>query len=169
VISLIVAADEENLIGNDNTLPWHLPEDLKRFKRITMGHSVVVGRKTHESIVERLGRPLPGRRTIVVTRATGLSDTETVHYRPTLADALNAAKRVGDDEVFVIGGAEIYHAALPLVQRIYLTRVIGRFDGDTRLRPDWLDGFSLVAEEPATPQYQWLTYERDGHVAVLPG
>jgi len=166
VISLIVAADEQNLIGADNALPWYLPEDLKRFKHLTMGHTVVAGRRTHESIVERLGHPLPGRLTIVLTRATGLDDSETVHYRHNLDEALAAADQ---QEVFVIGGAEIYHAALPRVQRIYLTRVFGRFEGDTRLRPDWLDGFTLVAEEPAAPQYQWLTYERDGHVAVLPG
>jgi dihydrofolate reductase len=126
----------------------------------------VAGRKTHESIVERLGHPLPGRVTVVVTRGSGGPDTETVHYRHSLDEALDAAD---DDEIFVIGGAEIYHASLPRVRRIYLTRVAGRFDGDTRLRADWLDGFRLVAEEPATPQYQWLTYERDGHVAVLPG
>ena len=166
MISLIVAADEGNLIGADNSIPWYLPEDLKRFKQITMGHTVIAGRKTHESIVERLGHPLPGRLTIVVTRGPARRDTETVRYRHSLDEALADA---GDEELFVIGGAEIYHAALPRIQRIYLTRVAGRFEGDTRLRPDWLEGFTLVAEEPATPRFQWLRYERDGHVAVLPG
>src|SRR5262249_56874999 len=92
-----------------------------------------------------------------VSRQAGSADAESVHYRHNLDEAFSAA---GDDELFVIGGAEIYHAALPRVRRIHLPRVFGQFEGDTRLRADWLDGFTLIAEEPATPQYQWLTYER---------
>jgi dihydrofolate reductase len=154
-ISMILAADEKGSIGKGGTLPWHLPEDLKRFKALTLGHVVIAGRRTHEDIVRRLGHPLPGRRTIVVSRRTSFVDGPDVECRHRLDDALDAS-----DDVYVIGGAEIYRAALPRVTRIYLTRVFGDFNGDTRLDEGWLDGFTLTDAEPATEQYQFLTYER---------
>jgi dihydrofolate reductase len=154
-ISMILAADEKDSIGKDGTLPWHLPEDLKRFKALTLGHVVIAGRRTHEDILRRLGHPLPGRRTIVVTQQTSFVDGPDVEYRHSLDDALDVA-----DDVFVIGGAAIFRAALPWVTRIYLTRVFGDFNGDTRLDEGWLDGFTLTDSEPATQQYQFLTYER---------
>jgi dihydrofolate reductase len=154
-ISMIVAADEKESIGKDGTLPWHLPEDLKRFKRLTVGHVVVSGRRNQDDIVRRLGHPLPDRRTIVVTRQTSFVDGPDVEYRHSVEEALDV-----DDDLFVIGGAEIYRAALPRVRRVYLTRVFGDFHGDTRLDDGWLDGFRLVDEEPATQLYQFQTYER---------
>jgi dihydrofolate reductase len=154
-ISMIVAADEKESIGKDGTLPWYLPEDLKRFKRLTVGHVVVSGRRNHDDIVRRLGHPLPDRRTIVVTRQVSLVDEPGVEYRHSVDEALDV-----DEDLFVIGGAEIYRAALPRVSRVYLTRVFGDFHGDTRLDDGWLDGFTLIDEEPATEQYQFLTYER---------
>jgi dihydrofolate reductase len=157
---MIVAADDKDTIGKDGTLPWHLPEDLKRFRRLTTGHVVVAGRVTHESIVNRLGHPLPGRLTVVVTRTVSGVDSDDVLYRQTLADALETAAAHEKDEVFVIGGAEIYRAALPYVERVYVTRVRGEFDGDRSLDPGWLDGFSLVDEERPTDGYQFQTYER---------
>src|SRR5215475_12444957 len=110
---MIVAADDNDTIGMDGTLPWHVPEDLKRFKRLTTGHVVVAGRLTHESIVNRLGRPLPDRVTVVVTRQPSEGDSEAVLYRSTVAAALETASRLERDEAFIIGGAEIYRAALP--------------------------------------------------------
>ena len=122
-ISLIVAASANNVIGADGRLPWRLPEDLKRFKAITMGKPMIMGRVTFESI----GRPLPGRRSIVLTRNEGLTlaGCEVV---ATIEAALEAA---GDArEVMVIGGGDIYAQFLPLADRIYLTRVRAEIEGD---------------------------------------
>jgi dihydrofolate reductase len=117
------------VIGVENRLPWHLPEDLQHFKALTMGHHIVMGRKTYESI----GRLLPGRTTVIVTRQPD--------YRvegATVAHSLEAAleSAANDDEVFVIGGAELYRAALPVADRIYLTTVDATPGGDT-LMPDF--------------------------------
>lgn len=122
-LSIIVAAASNGAIGKDNRIPWHLPADLARFKRLTMGRPLVMGRKTFESI----GRPLPGRRTIVITRQAGFR-ADGCEVVGSLQEAL---ERAGDGEVFVIGGAEIYREALPRASRIYLTRVEGTFEADT--------------------------------------
>ncbi len=157
---MIVAADERDQIGHAGQLPWHLPDDLKRFKRLTSGHVVVAGRLTHQSIVDRLGHPLPDRFTIVVTHDKSLVDSDDVRYRNGIEQAFESAETIEPTEVFVIGGAEIYRAAMPRVQRVYLTRVFGRHDGDTALDPGWLDGFAETEQEPATEEYQFLTYDR---------
>ncbi len=164
--SLIVAADEHDVIGRDNDLPWHLPADLKRFRRLTTGHVLVSGRRNHDSIVARLGHPLPGRFTVVATRRAGLAGTGSVVYQPSVAAALAVARGIeafaGRDEVFVIGGAEIYAQALPEVDRVYLTRVHSSVAGDTVLPAGWLDGFAPVGAEDTGPGagYSWLVYER---------
>jgi dihydrofolate reductase len=160
---MIVAADEKNTIGRDGGLPWHFTEDLQRFRKLTTGHVVVAGRRTYDSIVERLGRSLPGRITVVVSRsATGAA--EGVLFLATVEDALTAARTVeefaGGDEVFIIGGAEIYRAALNQVDRVQLTRVAGQVEGDTRLDDGWLDGFRLVEEDPRDG-FSFETYERE--------
>ena len=129
---MIVAASERGVIGRGGQLPWKLPSDLRRFKSLTMGHALIVGRKTFDEV----GRPLPGRRMIVVTRApSGPPGVITVH---TIDEALAAAAGIDRDETFVGGGAEIYALALPRVQRIYLTRVHGEVHGDTVV--PFLDG-----------------------------
>ena len=160
---MIVAADEKDTIGQDGRLPWHLTEDLQRFRRLTTGHVVVAGRKTHDSIVERLGCPLPGRITVVASR-TGRGAANGVIFMPTVDDALAAARTIeeftGGDEVFIIGGAEIYRATLNQVNRIQLTRVVGEVDGDTRLDDGWLDGFRLVEADPRDG-FSFETYERE--------
>jgi dihydrofolate reductase len=160
---MFVAADEKETIGLEGGLPWYFPEDLKRFRRLTAGHAVIAGRATHESIVRRLGHPLPGRTTIVLTRQSGHRDTEEVRYRSGLEDGLveaQAAERSrGGDEVFVIGGADVYVQALPSVDRVYLTRVKGTYAGDCRLPDGWLDGFALTEREPHE-DYAYETYER---------
>ena len=124
LVSLIVATDDRGGIGRDGRMPWHLPEDLQRFKRITMGKPIVMGRKTWESI----GRPLPGRQNIVISRQAGL-DTPGAMVVGSLPDALRAAGDV--PEVCVIGGAEIYRLALPLAREIHLTRVHALVHADT--------------------------------------
>ena len=132
-VSLIVAASENDVIGRQGDLPWHLSADLRRFKQLTMGHAIIMGRKTFESI----GRCLPGRQTIIVTRRTD-------YHVPGALVAGGIAQAIEmsgtDSEPFVTGGAEIYRAALPQIDRVYLTRVHTSVEGDTRLPPiDWQD------------------------------
>ncbi len=131
IVSLIVAMSEEGVIGRDGGLPWHLPDDLREFKRLTMGHVLVMGRRTFESV----GRALPGRRSIVLTRRAELRPPG-VETAPTLAAAFDLA---GDaPEVFVAGGAAVYRAALPRADRLYVTVVHARVQGDVRFPPlDW--------------------------------
>jgi dihydrofolate reductase len=124
-LAIIVAMTEERVIGKDNHLPWHLSEDLKRFKQITMGHPIIMGRKTYESI----GRPLPGRQNIVVTH-NPVFHAEGVTVVHDFKDALAQAKEWNDQQ-FVIGGAALFKLALPLIDRLYLTLIHDPIPGDT--------------------------------------
>lgn len=141
-VSLIAAVAANGVIGRDGRMPWHLPEDLKRFKALTMGHAIVMGRKTFDSI----GRLLPGRRTIIVTRQHGfrMDGAEIVH---SLADALALVR--DDDEVFVIGGGEIYVQALPLASRLHLTEIDATAEGDVHF--------------PVIDRSQWREVSREHH------
>ena len=125
-LALVVAVSRNGVIGRDGGLPWHLPEDLKHFRRNTVGHAIVMGRKTWDSI----GRPLPGRRNIVITRNQEfqLEGAEVVH---SLEEAVALAREGGDSEPRIIGGASLYEAALPLATRIFLTEVDLEVEGDT--------------------------------------
>ena len=123
-ITLIVARARNGVIGRDGTLPWRLPEDLAHFKRTTMGHTIVMGRKTWDSI----GRPLPGRRSIVVSRKAGFTAAG-AEVAPSLDAAISLC--AGSEEVFVIGGAELYREALPRAERLVVTEIDADFDGDT--------------------------------------
>ncbi len=131
-LSLICAMAENRVIGINNSLPWHLSEDLKYFKRVTMGNSIIMGRKTWESI----GRPLPGRTNIVITTNPDYvaEGARVVH---SLEDALKLAESIafidGSEEAFIIGGADLYRRALPSAQRFHLTRVHAEVHGDTEL------------------------------------
>lgn len=123
-LSLVVAASSNNVIGRDGGLPWHLPDDLRQFKRLTMGKAVIMGRSTYESI----GRPLPDRRNIVMTRnadyvADGCDVVSSV------SEAIDALE--GAEEAMIIGGGQVYRDFLPLADRIYLTRVQAEVEGDT--------------------------------------
>jgi dihydrofolate reductase len=125
-ISIIAAVATNGVIGRGGQLPWHLSDDLKRFKRLTMGHTIVMGRKTWESI----GRPLPGRRTVVVTRQVDYVVPAEVQTAANLDDALRIAKSAGDDEAFIVGGSELYRWALPRADRFYFTEVAADVEGD---------------------------------------
>lgn len=122
-LSLIVAVAKNGVIGKDNTLPWHLPEDLKRFRALTTGHHIIMGRKTYES----LGRLLPGRTTVIVTRNTDYT-VEGALIAHTLIEAAELCK--DDAEAFIIGGAELYKDALKLVNKLYITEIDVAIDGD---------------------------------------
>jgi dihydrofolate reductase len=125
-LSLIVAVAENGVIGNNNQLIWHLPNDLKQFKRLTTGHCIIMGRKTFDSI----GKPLPNRTSIIISRNADFKviDCFTVD---SLEKAISVAQEKGETEAFIIGGAEIYRQALPFVDKIYLTEVLHSFEGDT--------------------------------------
>jgi len=164
-ITLIAALARNRVIGRENALPWRLPEDLRRFKALTLGHPVIMGRKTHESILGSLGRPLPGRLSIIVTRAPDYTASECI-----VAASLEAAFAAAEPatEVFVIGGAEIYRAALPSAHRLHLTEIDADFDGDAFF-PDLPPGaWQEVSREPHPPGaefahgYAFVVYERVG-------
>lgn len=142
MFSFIVALDKNGLIGKGNDLPWRLPADLKHFKRITMGKPIIMGRKTCESI----GRPLPGRRNIVLSRDAdfGAEGFEVFHSADELFDAIKSST-----ETMIIGGAEIYRLLLDQSDRAYVTVVDGEFQGDTWF-PQWplKENWKLVSEEP---------------------
>lgn len=125
ILSLLVAAAENNVIGKDNKLPWHLPDDLKYFKNLTWAMPILMGRKTFDSI----GKPLPGRKSIVITRNNDWQH-EGVDVVHSIEAAVEKAKGYGAKEIFVIGGAEIFKSSLPKADRIYLTRIHHQFDGD---------------------------------------
>lgn len=155
-LSIIVAASRNGVIGAGGKLPWHLPTDLKRFKQLTMGRPILMGRRTFESI----GKPLPGRTNIVITRQPGFQACGA-----TVAHSLEEALQLceGQAEVFVIGGAEIYKQALPLADRIYLTRIDQDFQGDTFLfEIDPAVWKELLREDfPASLPYSFIIYKRN--------
>jgi dihydrofolate reductase len=124
-VSIIVAMTADRVIGRDNTLPWRLPADLRRFKRLTSGHHLLVGRKTWESI----GRPLPGRTMVVITRRRDYR-AEGVTIAHSVDEALAVARAAGEDEAFVAGGEQVYREALASADRIYLTLVHATVAGD---------------------------------------
>lgn len=139
-ISVISALARNRVIGIDNSLPWRLPEDLKYFKALTLGHHILMGRKTYESI----GKPLPGRTTVIITRGT-FPAPDGVKIAHSLQEAIDVC---GDDqEIFFVGGAELYAQALPLADRLYLTEIQAEVEGDA-----WF---------PAFDKNQWRETSRD--------
>ncbi|SHE35169.1 dihydrofolate reductase [Modicisalibacter ilicicola DSM 19980] len=175
-VVMVAALTRNGVIGVDNRLPWHLPEDLKFFKRITLGKPLVMGRKTFDSI----GRPLPGRLNIVVTRDTSFQ-REGVRVCHDLADALALAERQaiaeGVDEIAVIGGGEIFTQAMPRASRLYLTEIDTTLEGDAYFpplddrqwqeierRPGRAEGTDAQADKSDTqegrPDYAFVVYER---------
>ncbi|MBW8051009.1 MAG: dihydrofolate reductase [Cytophagales bacterium] len=125
-ISIIAAVAQNNVIGKDNKLMWHLPADLKHFKEITMGHHIIMGRKTFEAI----GKALPDRTSIIITRQKGLLATDCLVVN-SLEEAIKLAKMNNENEAFIIGGGEIYKLAMNIANKIYLTRIGESFEGDT--------------------------------------
>lgn len=153
------------VIGAGNALPWHLPEDLRHFKALTLGKPVVMGRKTHDSI----GRPLPGRPNLVVSRRSGYAPAGVTVYpdlQSALARAVDHARDLCTDAVMVIGGAEIYCQALPLARRIYLTEVDAAPQGDAWFPPlgsDWTEEQAGPWTQSQTgPAYRFLQLVRSG-------
>lgn len=141
MISFVVAMDEKRLIGSNNELPWHLPADLQHFKKVTMGKPIVMGRKTYESI----GRPLPGRENIILTRDSSyqVEGCTVIH---TVEEALNRK----EEELCVIGGAEVFKLFMPFADRMYITKINSTFEGDTYF-PEFSESeWSLVSKTDGT-------------------
>ena len=157
-IALIAALAQNRVIGVNNTLPWRLPEDLQHFKALTLGHHIMMGRKTFESI----GRVLPGRTTVIVSR-TGYNAPAGCLVTDSIAAALDAC--AGDAEVFFVGGAQLYAQVLPLADRLYLTEIQAEFDGDAWFpafdRADW-DEISRAPRHDAASglDYDFVMYQR---------
>jgi dihydrofolate reductase len=143
-LSIIVAVAKNRVIGINNTLPWYLPEDLKRFRALTMGHHIIMGRKTYDS----LGRLLPGRTTVIVTRNKDYK-VEGALIAHSLQDAIGLCK--ADDEVFLIGGAELYQEGLKLSNKLYITEIVLDVEGD--------------AYFPEYSSNEWQESAREAHVS----
>ncbi|HUW26798.1 MAG TPA: dihydrofolate reductase [Gallionella sp.] len=158
-LSIIVAMAINRTIGINNTLPWRIPEDLKHFKALTMGHHMIMGRKTFDSI----GRPLPGRTTVAVSRNRNLR-IEGCIVAHSLQEAIAAGK--GDNEIFIVGGMEIYTQAMPLADTLYVTEIQQEIEGDTHfseLDNDVWQEVSRVPRSQSTPQpleYHFVIYQR---------
>jgi dihydrofolate reductase len=154
-LSMVVAIGDNGAIGKDGKVPWRIPEDLKHFKNVTMGHAIIMGRKTWDEV----GRPLPGRRNLVVSRQPGLA-LEGAEVFPTLEAAI-AAARTTDDEPHVIGGSTIYEAAMPFATRIHLTEVHRNVEADTFFPPFDRSVWREVERRPAeTEGVEFVTLER---------
>src|SRR3989338_2231959 len=132
MISFIVAVTKNDVIGKDGGILWYLPADLSHFKQTTMGHPIIMGRKTHESI----GKTLPGRYNVLITRQKDYQPADGCTVVNSIEEALNLPKVKTDSEVFIIGGAEIYNQAMPLADRIYLTRIHTKMEGDKLFKFD---------------------------------
>ena len=158
-LSIIVAMGNNRAIGGKNGLLWHIPAELKRFKEITMGHPIIMGRKTHQGI----GRPLPGRTNIVITKDLEFK-AEGGLVTHSLEEALQQAHgKSGDSEVFIIGGGQIYQQALPLADKLYLTSVEGDFPGADTFFPDYSQFTKVISEnigEDAGFKFKFLELER---------
>ena len=159
-VALVAAVARRGVIGRDSGIPWRLPEDMRRFRTLTMGHPVVMGRRTWESLPDQF-RPLPGRGNVVVTRNSDWS-AQGADRAGSIEDALRLLE--GEDTVFVIGGGEIYAAALPSADELLLTEIDAEIEGDTYF-PNWdPDDFEEVARERHVSSdgvgYSFVTYER---------
>jgi len=158
IISLIVAMDKNNLIGKNNKIPWHIPGELKRFRAITMGKPIIMGRKTFESI----GKPLDGRENVVLTNNKSYKQAGVKSYN-------NISEVISDftnyDEIFIIGGSEIYALVLPLAHKLYVTKIDKIYDGDTWFPKIHYDEWKIqestqITEETTQTQYENIIYTK---------
>ncbi len=166
-ISIVVALGDgalhNRVIGKDNQLIWHIPDDLRHFKELTLGHPVIMGRKTFDSIIAKLGKPLPQRVNIVVTRNTDFSygGVLTAHSLP---EALEKARVIDSEEIFIGGGTEIYRQALPYADRLYLTLIEDDKEGDA-VFPEYEKEFTKKISEESHEheglKYRFVTLERE--------
>jgi dihydrofolate reductase len=157
MVSIIAAVAKNGVIGNSNGLPWYIPEDLKHYKQITTGHTLIMGRKTFESIMKSLGKPLPNRKNVVVTHNIGYKVPQEVLVYTSLEDALEATK--DDGEVFINGGGEIYKQTMKLADRIYLTEIHEDKEGDVFFPEFDREIWNEISREKKDG-FDWVVYER---------
>ena len=161
MLKILVAFDENRVIGKNNALIWHLPADLKRFKALTTGHVIIMGRKTFESI----GKPLPNRTTIVISRQTDLQ-IEGVILANSVEEAILKAKSITREDIYIVGGAEIYTLSMPVADQILVTQLHDIFEGDAffpEISPEnWKvkDKERGVTDEQNAYQFSYITYSR---------
>jgi dihydrofolate reductase len=161
VLKILVAFDENRVIGKNNTLIWHLPADLKRFKALTTGHVIIMGRKTFESI----GKPLPNRTTIVISRQADLQ-IEGAIIAHSVEEAILKAKSITREDIFIVGGAEIYALSLALADQILVTQLHDIFEGDAYFPEIPLTNWEItekergITDEKNAYQYSYITYTR---------
>ncbi len=161
MLKILVAFDENRVIGKNNTLIWHLPADLKRFKALTTGHVIIMGRKTFESI----GKPLPNRTSIVISRQADLQ-IEGATIAHSVEEAILKAKSITREDIYIVGGAEIYALSLPLADQILVTQLHDIFDGDAYFPEIPAEIFEItekehgITDEKNAYQYSYLTYTR---------
>jgi dihydrofolate reductase len=157
MISLIAAVADNKVIGSHNDLPWYLPEDLKHFKELTTGHTVLMGKNTFESILKRIGKPLPNRKNVVLTRDKNFQTPEGVVVYHDLTDALAAL--ANDGEIMVAGGAQIFQQTIELADKLYITEVHQQASGDV-LFPDIDHRFWKETARQDHEEFSFVTYER---------
>ncbi|MBI4049286.1 MAG: dihydrofolate reductase [Candidatus Doudnabacteria bacterium] len=157
-ISFVVAVAKNGVIGNRNDLPFYIPEDLKHFKKITDGHTVLMGRNTYNSIVQRLGKPLPNRRSVVITHQTDFQAPQGVLVFHDLDSALKELAK-DTDELMIAGGGQIFSQLADKVDKIYMTHVHRDVEGDVMFPDIDLSKWKKVSEEPHE-EFTWTTYER---------
>ena len=161
MIKILVACDENRVIGKDNQLIWHLPADLKRFKSLTTGHVILMGRKTYESI----GKPLPNRTTIVITRQADFQAEGTITAH-SVEEAILKAKSLSREDIFIVGGAEIYTVSMALADQILLTQLHDIFEGDAFFPEISTETWEIVdrkrglTDEKNPFQYSYITYQK---------
>lgn len=157
MIALIAAVAKNGVIGANNDLPWNLPEDLKRFRALTVGKTVIMGRKTFDSIFTRLGKPLPNRTNVVITRQTDIKLPDGVIVQSSIEDALRSH---GGSDIFVIGGGEIFRQTIELADTLYITHVHTEVEGDSHFPKIDLKKWKLVSDEAQSGGYSFATYKR---------
>ena len=162
IVIVVGLGREDRALGYKNDLLWHVPEDLKRFKKLTMGHPVIMGQKTFESILEILGKPFPGRTNIVATFDKEFS-YEGAKVAHSLEEAVEIAQSENPEEIHIGGGGEIYRQMLPFTERLHITWFFDEQDGDTFF-PEFEEDFEVVEEsemqEHNGVKYQWVDYKR---------
>jgi dihydrofolate reductase len=155
---IIIVAEAKGVIGKDGTLPWHFSDDLKRFKDLTIGNPVIMGRKTYESIVKRLGTVLPGRKNIVLSRNKELKVDG--HRVSSMDEALKVARRsMGSDKVYIIGGETVYEEALPFADMLEITKIHKEYEGDAFFpKVDWR--YWEKVNDVEREEFSFLTYKK---------
>ncbi|MBX4204604.1 MAG: dihydrofolate reductase [Candidatus Doudnabacteria bacterium] len=157
MISFVIGVAENRVIGSHNAIPWYIKEDLKHFKDITTGHTVLMGKNTFDSIINRIGKPLPNRKNVVVSRDPKFSPPEGVYVYHSLEDALQACK--DDGEIMVAGGGQIYSQLMDKADKLYLTEVHKVIDGDV-LFPEFDKSQWKEISREDHEEYSFVTYER---------